>query len=204
MYGQYQYGSLQFGAEVEGKDPIDGYIPNLLKYLPQYWHEISEMASIQDVAARELGSARFALNELGNQFFVQTATWGLEHWERELSLTTDNTKPYERRREMILAKLRGSGTTTKEMIKGVAAAFSGGETEVVEYPNEHRFEVQFIGVMGIPPNMAGLKQVLEEIKPAHLIYTFKYTYTWWETLKGLTWQQANTKSWGELRTYKGE
>ncbi|OPA76610.1 hypothetical protein BVG16_15625 [Paenibacillus selenitireducens] len=204
MYGQYQYGTLQYGAETEKGSPIDIFTPDLLEYLPKYWYDITEMVCIQDTAAAEIGTTKFSIDDVLKQVFVKTATWGLELWERELGLTTDNTKPYERRREMILAKLRGSGTTTKEMIKSVAAAFSGGEVKVFEYPSEYRFEVQFIGVMGIPPNMAGLMQVLEEVKPAHLTYNFKYSYTWWDTLKQLTWQQANSKSWSELRTYKGE
>jgi hypothetical protein len=52
--------------------------------------------------------------------------------------------------------------------------------------------------------MAGLINAIEEIKPAHLAYSFKYTYTTWGALDGLTWGAANQKSWGELKIYEGE
>ena len=89
------------------------------------------------------------------------------------------------------------------MIKSVAIAFSGGEVDVQEYTNEYRFVVQFIGIRGIPQNMPGLISAIEEIKPAHLMYSFKYTYTAWQQIN-MTWQQAKTKTWGDLRIYEGE
>lgn len=37
------------------------------------------------------------------------------------------------RRTRILNKLRGAGTTTKQMIQNVAESFSNGQVEIVEY-----------------------------------------------------------------------
>lgn len=204
MYGQYKYGTVQFGAGLETETPIAPYIPDLMKHLPDYWHEILEMKEIQDTAAEELGLVRYTSEDVLNQCFIKTATWGLDLWEKELGLSTDRSKPYERRREIILAKLRGAGTTTKAMIIGVAAAFSGGDVDVIEYPAEYRFEVKFIGVLGIPPNMPGLIQAIEDIKPAHLACSFTYTYTTWDMLGSLYWQNAGPKTWKELKTYGGE
>ncbi|MFD2880996.1 putative phage tail protein [Paenibacillus rhizoplanae] len=52
---------------------------------------------------------------------------GLSRWERLLGLASDTNKSYATRREMIKAKLRGSGTTTPEMIRRTASAFFPGE-----------------------------------------------------------------------------
>lgn len=103
---------------------------------------------------------------------------------------------------MIKAKLRGNGTTTPEMIQRTASAFSGGVVEVKEVPEEYRFEIHFVSTLGIPPNMAGLIQIIEEIKPAHLAYEFVFSYTWWDSVKALTWESAHSKTWNELRTYR--
>lgn len=197
------YGMLSYGVDTTPEEGLEPYIPNLMKYLPECYHELLEMQAVQGANAKETGAFRYAMDDLLNQCFIQTATWGLDIWERELGLTTDVSKAYERRREVIIAKLRGAGTTTKEMIRRVATAFSGGDVEVIEYPAEHRFEVQFVGTMGIPPNMEGLIQAIEEIKPSHLAYSFKYTYTWWDTVKNLTWDQTKMKTWNELRVYEG-
>jgi hypothetical protein len=106
-------------------------------------------------------------------------------------------------REQINAKLRGTGTTTRQMLIDTAAAFSGGEVDVIECPAEYRFVVKFVGILGIPPNMSGFIQMLEQVKPAHLTYSFEYTYTTWANLLSLTWGGATSKTWNQLRTYGG-
>lgn len=176
---------------------------DLMKYLPDYYHESNYVIDIQKSLGKESGALSNNINDMLQQMFVDTSTWGLELWEKELGIQTDKSKSDTTRREIIKAKLRGAGTTTKEMIKNVAIAFSGGEVDVIEYPKENKFVIQFIGVLGIPPNMAGLMQSIEEIKPAHLSYSFKYTYTVWNNLINLLWNGVNTKIWADLKIYKG-
>lgn len=177
-------------------------ISDLMKYLPEYYQDIREMKKLQETASDEMGLFLYAIDDVLSQCFVESATWGLDYWESELGLMTEPTMPVERRRESIKAKVRGSGTTTKQMILDTASAFSGGEVDVIEYPSEYRFEVRFIGVKGIPANMPGFIQMLEQIKPTHLGYSFKYSYTWWDSLKNLTWNSVNLMTWNELRVYE--
>ncbi len=105
--------------------------------------------------------------------FIETATWGLSRWEKIFDLPIEIEKNYSFRRERIKAKIRGSGTTTKQLIINIASAFSNGEVEVIEYPNEYRFVVKFVGVKGVPANMKDLTSSIEEVKPAHLAFTFE-------------------------------
>lgn len=200
MYGQTLYGVILFGADRQEHSSPSKSV-DLFQYLPDYYRGIREFQELMSTEGKEIGQLWSEIDNLPNQFSVETATWGLSFWESELGLTIDPTKPIEWRRERIRAKLRGAGTTTKQMIKIAAAAFSGGEVDVIEYPAEHRFEIKFIGVKGIPPNMAGFVDMLEQIKPAHLAYSFKYTYTVWDAVKSLTWTQVSTKTWNELKVY---
>lgn len=197
LYGQYGYGSTQ------SNDSSQDHFIDLMHYLPDFYQDIKEIKELQTVLGHEVGEVIYSTQDLLQQCFISTATWGLDRWEKVFGITTDKSKSYERRREILLAKLRGSGTTTKDMIKNVAIAFSGGEVNVIEYPREYRFVVQFIGVKGIPPNMAGLINAINEVKPAHLVYSFKYTYTIWNQLN-MTWGDNREKSWGDLRIYEGE
>lgn len=200
MYGQTLYGATLFGTDhQEHSSPATSV--DLFQYLPNYYRGIREFEEIMNAEGEELGKLWSEIDNFPNQFSATTATWGLSFWESELGLAVDPTKPMEWRRERIRAKLRGAGTTTKQMIIATAAAFSGGEVDVIEYPAEHRFEIKFIGVKGIPPNMAGFVDMLEQIKPAHLAYSFKYTYTVWDAVKSLTWAQVSTKTWNELKVY---
>lgn len=205
MYGQYKYEEYRYGEEgiPDGQD-IDLLIPNLMKYLPWYYEKSITMKEIQESIAKEFGVLAYYMENAQKQFFIDTATWGLSIYEKELGLKTNLSLTYEERREIIKAKLRGMGTTTKAMIKNTAEAFSGGEVDVIEYPSEYRFVVKFIGIKGIPRNMESFINMLETIKPAHLAYEFKYTYTVWNHLTDLTWGQANTMTWDELKVYEGE
>lgn len=203
QYGNSLFGQSGYGSAGTDDTGSQGHFIDLMVYLPEYYQNIREMKELQTVLGYEVGEAVYNAQDMLDQCFISTATWGLDRWEKIFGITTDKSKSYERRREILLAKLRGSGTTTREMIKNVSIAFSGGEVAIQEYPGEYRFVVQFIGVRGIPQNMAGLINALNEIKPAHLTYEFKYTYTTWNQL-AMTWGKSREKSWGELRIYEGE
>lgn len=113
----FRRGGPQDGPEV--------HAPDLMKYLPEYYRGVPEMEALQASAGAACGEIAYALADSDDQKTLDSATWGLARWERMLGLTTDTNKSYATRREMIKAKLRGSGTTTPEMIRRTASAFSG-------------------------------------------------------------------------------
>lgn len=203
-YGKLLYSTFIYGDQGADAEQPEYTIPNLMRYLPWYYQDSKEMTKLQGTVAEEVGALRYyTIPDLLKQFFVKTATWGLDYWENEFGIVTNRSNSYVRRREIILAKMRGSGTSTKARIKSVAEAFSGGEVDVIEHNEEYSFEVKFIGVLGIPPNMAGFLNMLDEIKPAHLGYSISYTYTVWNMLKPLVWNEAKTRTWSQIRTYGG-
>ena len=178
---------------------------NLLDYLPSFYHNSNIIKSFIDSNSIEANILKDYVEDLSKNLYVKTATWGLDLFEEELGLATDKSISYEERRERILAKKRGNGTTTKAMIKNTAEAFSGGEVEVIENFNDYSFVVKFVGVLGIPKNLTLFKNMIEEIKPAHLNYELAFTYTVWSMVmaKSNTWNDFNNKTWVELMTYEG-
>ncbi len=140
------------------------------------------------------------------QLNVRTATWGLGLWEKALGIVTDISKLPDFRRSRIESKLRSQGVTTKIMIKNVAESFSNGIVDVIEHAAEYRFDIKFIGTLGIPPNMDDLIAAIEEIKPAHLAYAFIYTYITWDSVERYnhTWDEWEMKNltWDAFETYK--
>ncbi len=104
---------------------------------------------------------------------------------------------------MLKQRKGGQGTCSKSLIKNVAEAFSGGECNVLENTAPYTFTIQFVGIKGIPKNMQGLINVIDEIKPAHLIYDFKYTYTSWDYLdnKNLSYNSAESIKWDDIEIY---
>lgn len=162
-YGESLYSTLLFTAnELEDIDDVNTV--DLMKYLPAYYKGVQEIEELQQSLGIEIYGLTTRVQEVLDQAYVETATWSLARWEAELGLSSDPSKSYVSRREMVKAKRRGTGTTTPEMIQRTASAFAGGEVSVEEVPGEYRFIVRFIGILGIPPNMAGLIQILDEIK----------------------------------------
>jgi uncharacterized protein YmfQ (DUF2313 family) len=202
-YGESQYGTLLFSGQSDNSDSPVVPIPNISKSLPDIYNKLQNgnLKKLLDILAEQIAKLNNRTEDVRAQNIVDMSTWSLSRWEQELGLTVDTSKSFDTRREMIKAKLRGTGTTTPQMIQRTASAFSGGDVSVEEVPNEYKFIVRFVGVLGIPQNMAGLIQILEEIKPAHLAYEFAYTYTFWESVKSLLWSSAAHKTWNELRTY---
>lgn len=199
-YGDYSYGSVIYSSDSAGADEIIGALtPNLMAYLPDYYAEVTDVVYVQDAIAKELGRLRYDIQDVLNQFYVYTATWGLEEWERLIGIKTDYTKPLEQRRSVIISRLRGAGTTTVERLKDVAASFSGGEVAIIEYPEEHRFIIKFVGTAGIPPNLNDLTSTVGQIKPAHLTFSYEYTYLTWARATRFTWVGASGITWEEIK-----
>lgn len=197
-YGQNLYGESSYGSSQESTH--DEIIEvDLMKYLPTYWYEIEQMKVLQEILGMNVAEVIAFKQDLFNQMFIETATWGLSRWEKILGLPTEIEKNYEFRRERIKSKIRGSGTTTKQMIVNLASAFSNGEVEVIEYPNEYRFVVKFVGIKGVPANMKDLTSAIEEVKPAHIAFTFEYTYNYWDNLKAYTWSALSIHTWDKVK-----
>lgn len=199
MYGKSQYGLLRYARDSDTGSSTDEYYRDLSRYVPGFVSELQEMAQIYETEGRELGSVRYNLDDLVDQCFVQTATWGLLRWEQEYGIKTNLSLSYEQRREIILAKMRGQGTTTVEMIRNTAIAFSGGEVDVIEDNSNYNFIIRFVGLYGIPRNMQAFIDMLEEIKPAHLGYSFEYKYVIWNELTPYIWDELKAYTWDGLR-----
>lgn len=185
-------------------EDLKKYFVDLTKYVPSFIYEnIEDMKSIYKSQGEELGRLLYYLEDLKNQLFIDTATWGLTLWEKEFGIETNLNYSYEQRREVLKAKKRGQGTCTVELIKNVAESFSGGEVNVIENTDLWTFTIQFVGVKGIPKNMQGLINAIDDIKPAHLIYDFKYTYTSWNYLdsKNLDYNTLDNIMWDNLEIY---
>lgn len=171
----------------------------LMEYLPAYYENSPEMRDLQAAMQPEVERLRAETVSFMEQLCVGTATWSLAHWERALGIPVDVAKPLAYRRARIESKLRGQGTVTKAMIKNVAESFSNGQVDVLEYPGEYRFEVKFTGTIGMPPNMGDLSDALEEIKPAHLSYTYMILFRTWEMLGRYAWGGLAETTWDQLK-----
>lgn len=151
----------------------------------------------------EMERLRSAVQLTGNQFFVLLADKNLSEHEEDVGLNPDLSTDFESRRSRVLSRLRGTGTVTKTMIKNVAASFVNGEIEITEYPSQYLFSVAFTSKQGVPYNLQDIKDMIEEIKPAHLAVEYIFTYRLWEDVKNdlQNWTMVKPYTWEELLTF---
>ncbi len=166
----------------------------LMRHMPKYYRVIAEIIILQKAIETELEEIDLMSQDVLNQFFIYTATWSLPIWERIFGIPIgDETSNLEERRELLISKLRGYGTTTKEMIIRVGNAFTNGGVKIIEHNDKYTFDVVFSNVIGIPKNMENFRKTIEIIKPAHLGYKIVFLYRRHNQLKKFTH--------GELKAY---
>lgn len=122
------------------------------------------------------------------QLNIDTATWALAVYEKELGLKTDVSKTLDDRRSLIKSKLRGTGKIGAAQIKVVADSYSNGDVEVTL---DNGIHIEFSSIYGVPSNMADLKKIIREIAPAHLEINYVFRYHTYEEMAatGLTYEE---------------
>ena len=176
---------------------------NLNIFLPDCLIGIIEMQAIQDAISIQIDKLQQHVKTLQAQKHLKTSSgYGLNYWEKEYGITTDATISDVLRKESILAKIRGMGTITKAQIKQIANTYSGSEVELTENTAQYKFLIKFVGNKGIPANMVGLTNTINEIKPAHLDFDFIYSFNTWDMITYLTWSNVSNKTWTEIKTYE--
>lgn len=170
-------------------------------YVPSFLYENEDILdTIYDNQQYEIDKLETDNQDIINQCFINKATWGLSLWEEEFKITSNVNDSYEIRRSRILAKKKGQGTFNVSFLKKIAESFQNGTVEVIEHNIEYYFTIKFTDKKGIPPNLQDLKDVIEELKPAHLGVVYEFSFTTWGEVKKLTWGQVKTGTWEELKT----
>lgn len=171
----------------------------LIDRLPLFYKDTKEVINIQNALENERLELEGKVKTLINDLFVITSE-NINEWENFVGIKVDVTKPLEFRKNNVIARIRGKGTTTKELIKNVSESYANAEVDVIENNNLYSFLVKFIGVKGIPENLNDLKKAIEEIKPAHLSVNYDFTYNSWSMVNHMTWGEVESITWDKLRT----
>lgn len=148
----------------------------LKEYLPEFYLDVREMNELLETEGEEFDLLTERIEELLDQASPESATWALERYEKDLDITIDTSKPDDQRRSVIISKRRGYGKVSGTLLKSVAQAYSGGTIAVSVVPAERRINIRFIDTLGTPLNLDDLKDVLEVIKPAHMLLTYTFRY----------------------------
>lgn len=166
---------------------------DMLDYAPDYYRQMDAATNIIDREAEELARLNASIGDVLAQFFIETATWGLARWERIFGLSTDASKTYAQRREILLSRLRGVGAVSAELIESVASAYANGEVAVTSKTAEYTIVITFVSSMGVPGQIDDLKAAVRDITPAHLAIEYVFRFYTYAELK------ARNMTYGELK-----
>ena len=139
---------------------------SLINKLPSFYdNDITK--PIQNSFTVEANSINDEVENTLNQFYVDSATYGLDKWEKMLGISKNNFD-YQARRENIKAKMRSRGTITKRLLEIVASSFSDGRVDLVENYDDYSVTIFFNTNIGKQLDVKNLNNAIDEIIPAHL------------------------------------
>ncbi|NFM12032.1 DUF2313 domain-containing protein [Clostridium botulinum] len=139
----------------------------LKNYVPSFISGDKILSKVYEEQQKQVDSTNEDIQDLINQCFIETVTWGLDTWEKELGIKNNIDYSYAIRRSRILAKLKGQGTTTIEAIKNICKSFVE-DVEVIEHNPEYYFEIDLLSHSGFPSGFDTLYDSIREVKPSHL------------------------------------
>lgn len=142
---------------------------DLMDALPRYYDDSPEVDAIMGANAIEIGRIRRNAREVTDQFYVNTATHGLDDWERVLALSPRPNSSIQFRRNRIIARLNGTAPATVAYLTEVVNAHVADKSaRIVEYNGEYRFEAE------IPVDQLRdtgvIYREINDVKPAHLAF----------------------------------
>lgn len=141
----------------------------LLDSMPDYYQESVEVGAIMHANAREIERKRAEGQDLLNQMYVMTATWGLDYWDRVLALEPVPRMTIAKRRQRIIAKLGGSAPATIKNLTDILNVYAPRKDAYIdEYAREYRFEAVFPVTNGHTFDIGEVYVAINELKPAHL------------------------------------
>lgn len=148
------------------KDSVD-----LLRYLPPFLAKDPTFKAAEDTLSWEHEQYRLRLVDMARQLFLETATWGLEDWERFLGIAPEEGQSFELRKAVARQKLRGADTmTVANTLKLMRNFMDEGEPGVVELGDN---EIQLILENGVY-HWKELFQALFDYLPAQLEFSLKF------------------------------
>lgn len=181
-------------------------LDTLKSYVPPFIREDPVMAAFFEAVAPELEAVMDQGVSIPAQAWPHLVTWGITRLESIYGIPTDADAPIAKRRSALLARMRGTGTSTRQHIEAIADSFTGGAVLLTEDYTNYKITVEFTDDLGVPPYLEELKDTLRAAIPAHLLIEYILLWTTWGdlTAAGITWGALNTAgvTWGELKTYE--
>lgn len=172
---------------------------DITKKLEKHMRQSKVLQELAVAVCEMLNLAEQEAEETACQIRPSTATVLLDKWEKEFGLKPRPGQKISFRQETLLAKEKGIGVINKTTIKETAESFSGSEVEVYASAKDSLITIRFTGTVGVPANMEGLKEAIDDIIPAHMEAVYEYTFNTWQKIKQMTWGALKSMTWQQVK-----
>lgn len=142
---------------------------NLAEYLPLFVSHDKEINTLLATESAEHNRQRELLIDILKQFFIHSATWGLDHWEKVFAIYSKPNESYELRRAKIYAKLQSKQISTVQFLQQLASKFFPSNTTVeIKEVNSKNLFYLIANYTTLDNDYFALLDAIEIYKPAHL------------------------------------
>lgn len=142
---------------------------NLAEYLPVFVTQDKEINDLLSIESEEHDRQRKLLLDILRQFFIHSATWGLDSWEKALSIYSKPNESFELRRAKIYAKLQFKQISTVKFLRQLASKFFPVQADVkIKEVNTKNLFYLIANYTALGNDYFALREAIEIYKPAHL------------------------------------
>lgn len=169
----------------------------MLTFTDWYYQDSKIMQSILDTQGIEIDAIRDKIKDILEQFYVDTATWGLDLWEKELNIQ-DTIGDYSERRNRIKLYLAKPVSVTPRFLTDLINGYSEKKSaKIIEHNSEYCFEIEVAADDKI--DWDNINKSVKLYKPAHLgFYTSLKIFLLTRiinTVRSINYLNANHNFW---------
>lgn len=140
---------------------------DILKYLPPFLGKDKSFKAANNADSTEHNAIRADLQDLLDQLYVVTATWGIEKWEELVDIAPQDSADIAARRAAVIQKLGISPSVTVAFLQSLINRNVTDKSGVVEADSEH-YAVDFTIPPGKVSDSNALFTNIDTYIPAHL------------------------------------
>lgn len=144
----------------------------LFEWITSIYDDCKIMVQVYEALGVQFDNVNYMFEDILKQMFPQTATWGLELWERRLNLPTNESENMENRRGKVIAKIQSKVTVNPETMAVITKNFTGADIKIIEWLKDWTFAVQ---TNAKNMNKAfEIHKIIKRIKPSHMAYVLQF------------------------------
>ena len=160
--------------------PVSESAKNMIASVSDGFYDNSYVGKwLYEVMGQEYDTAREIAEDILNQLFPETATWGLMYHEIKWGLPVRENLPYEERRQLIYRKRDYRAPMTPYRMEGYLKTATGFDVRIADIndpgdygfvaPHPNVFKAYFMGEGTLASKRA--RAMLNELKQSHTMFT---------------------------------